>query len=124
MLYTRWPTQNGIRVSGIGVATSIIVFLLNIYYNVILAWAFYYLFHSFTSVLPWSHCNNEWNTEHCVVSVLHRPNATINATSIVNDTATAAYGIIRAGESIMEQGLNSTAAPHIHTTDPVTEFWE
>jgi solute carrier family 6 GABA transporter-like protein 6/8/11/12/13 len=56
------------NVLGIGVASTIIVCLLNIYYNVILAWAFYYLFASFTSVLPWSHCNNDWNTKRCATS--------------------------------------------------------
>lgn len=37
-------------IAGIGWATTVIVFLLNCYYNVILAWAFYYLFASFSSV--------------------------------------------------------------------------
>lgn len=50
---------------GIGIATTIIIFFLNCYYNIILTWAFYYVFASFTAVLPWSHCNNEWNTEAC-----------------------------------------------------------
>ncbi len=40
---------------GIGWATTIIVFLLNCYYNVILTWAFYYLFSSFTSVRNVTH---------------------------------------------------------------------
>ncbi|XP_059151400.1 sodium- and chloride-dependent GABA transporter 2-like [Physella acuta] len=50
---------------GVGLASLLIITELNCYYNVILAWTFYYLFSSFTSVLPWSHCNNDWNTEHC-----------------------------------------------------------
>ncbi len=53
-------------VSGIGVATTIIAIFCNIYYIVILAWDLFYLSQSFTSVLPWSHCNNSWNTERCV----------------------------------------------------------
>lgn len=52
--------------AGIGYATTIIVFCVNIYYNVILCWAFYYLFASFAKQLPWSHCNNDWNTELCL----------------------------------------------------------
>ena len=68
-------------VAGIGVASSIIVFLLNTYYNVILAWAFYYLFSSMTSVLPWSHCDNEWNTERCVTSIFNRAQLHLNGTS-------------------------------------------
>ena len=38
----------------------------NIYYTVILGWSLYYMFASFRSSLPWSHCNNEWNTPNCV----------------------------------------------------------
>ena len=38
----------------------------NIYYTVILGWAFYFMFASFQSRLPWSHCGNEWNTPNCV----------------------------------------------------------
>ena len=52
--------------AGIGYASVVIVQWLNIYYVVVLAWALYYIFASFTSVLPWSHCNNPWNTDQCV----------------------------------------------------------
>lgn len=37
--------------------------LVGIYYNMILAWALFYLLSSFTSHLPWSSCDNWWNTE-------------------------------------------------------------
>ncbi|GFQ97560.1 sodium-dependent serotonin transporter [Trichonephila clavata] len=39
---------------------------MGMYYNTIIAWAFYYLFASFTSELPWTRCDNPWNTEHCL----------------------------------------------------------
>lgn len=51
---------------GIGWASVIIVQFLNIYYIVILGWALFYMFASFTSVLPWSSCGNKWNTENCI----------------------------------------------------------
>ncbi|XP_071768766.1 sodium- and chloride-dependent GABA transporter 2 [Centroberyx gerrardi] len=51
---------------GIGYGNSVIVLYCSIYYIIILAWAFFYLFSSFTSELPWSSCRNSWNTENCV----------------------------------------------------------
>ncbi|XP_071963969.1 sodium- and chloride-dependent taurine transporter-like isoform X2 [Antedon mediterranea] len=50
---------------GIGVANMVVVQFVNYYYNVIIAWALFYMFNSFSSVLPWSNCNNEWNTKYC-----------------------------------------------------------
>lgn len=50
---------------GIGWASLVIVFWLNVYYIVILAWNIFYLFQSFSAVLPWSTCGNEWNTDCC-----------------------------------------------------------
>uniref|UniRef100_A0A8D1GZK9 Transporter n=1 Tax=Sus scrofa TaxID=9823 RepID=A0A8D1GZK9_PIG len=51
---------------GIGVASVVIEAYLNVYYIVILAWALFYLFSSFTSELPWMSCAHSWNTERCV----------------------------------------------------------
>ncbi|XP_006868883.1 PREDICTED: sodium- and chloride-dependent transporter XTRP3 isoform X2 [Chrysochloris asiatica] len=41
---------------GVGVASVVVSFFLSMYYNVINAWAFWYLFHSFQDPLPWSVC--------------------------------------------------------------------
>ncbi|XP_072179765.1 sodium- and chloride-dependent GABA transporter 1-like [Diadema setosum] len=51
---------------GIGLSTTMIALWCNTYYIVILAWALYYLYSSFTRVLPWAHCGHSWNTEFCV----------------------------------------------------------
>ncbi|XP_049616193.1 sodium- and chloride-dependent betaine transporter [Syngnathus scovelli] len=50
---------------GVGVASLIIVIYANIYYIVVLAWVLFYLFNSFQHQLPWSTCDNWWNTENC-----------------------------------------------------------
>ncbi|KAM4662369.1 sodium- and chloride-dependent neutral and basic amino acid transporter B(0+) [Discoglossus pictus] len=49
---------------GVGVTMVLISTLVTIYYNVIIAYSLYYLFASFTSVLPWSDCF-EWSDEKC-----------------------------------------------------------
>uniref|UniRef100_A0A8D3BPH4 Transporter n=1 Tax=Scophthalmus maximus TaxID=52904 RepID=A0A8D3BPH4_SCOMX len=41
---------------GLGVASMVVSFLVSIFYNTILAWVLWYLFHSFQNPLPWSHC--------------------------------------------------------------------
>ncbi|XP_071790445.1 sodium-dependent serotonin transporter-like [Asterias amurensis] len=51
--------------TGIGFAICIVNMYLSFYYNTIIAWAVYYLFSSFRSELPWTSCNNTWNTPNC-----------------------------------------------------------
>ena len=84
-------------VAGIGWATTVVVFFVNCYYNVILTWSFYYMFASFTTKLPWETCDNSWNTENCS-TFAHVVNQTANST-----------------------GTNATTAKLIDST---TEFWE
>lgn len=53
---------------GIGYAMFLMSSLVGVYYNMILAWAFFYLWSSITSMfsdLPWKGCENEWNTHMC-----------------------------------------------------------
>ncbi|XP_076431655.1 sodium- and chloride-dependent transporter XTRP3 isoform X3 [Peromyscus maniculatus bairdii] len=42
--------------SGVGIASLVVSFLISVYYNVINTWAIWYLFHSFQDPLPWSVC--------------------------------------------------------------------
>ncbi|XP_052808527.1 sodium- and chloride-dependent GABA transporter 1-like isoform X2 [Mya arenaria] len=50
---------------GIGLLMILISGIVSWYYNAILAWVLYYLFNSFRSTLPWSTCDNPWNTPAC-----------------------------------------------------------
>nr|XP_037271926.1 sodium-dependent dopamine transporter-like [Rhipicephalus microplus] len=51
---------------GVGYTVVMIAFYVDFYYNVIIAWALYYLVASFNTELPWTNCNNSWNTDHCL----------------------------------------------------------
>uniref|UniRef100_A0A3Q3FMC5 Transporter n=1 Tax=Labrus bergylta TaxID=56723 RepID=A0A3Q3FMC5_9LABR len=47
---------------GMGYASHLIIAVSGTSYIVILAWAFFYLFSSFSAELPWATCGNYWNT--------------------------------------------------------------
>ncbi|XP_073848673.1 serotonin transporter [Musca autumnalis] len=51
---------------GVGYAICLIDIYMGMYYNTIIGWAVYYLFASFTSKLPWTSCDNPWNTATCM----------------------------------------------------------
>ncbi|XP_023843339.1 sodium- and chloride-dependent GABA transporter 2-like isoform X3 [Salvelinus sp. IW2-2015] len=51
---------------GLGYGSQVVVLYSSIYYIIILAWAFFYLFSSFSSELPWASCRNSWNTATCM----------------------------------------------------------
>lgn len=52
---------------GVGIATMTVVGFLDIYYCVIIAWTFFYLFATYSAVpdLPWSRCDAHWNSDNC-----------------------------------------------------------
>lgn len=50
---------------GIGFASCWMAYIVAFYYNMVIAWAFYYLFSSFTWTVPWSKCDHEFNTPNC-----------------------------------------------------------
>lgn len=51
--------------TGVGYAVVLIAFYVDFYYNVIIAWALYFFFASFSTELPWTRCINNWNTANC-----------------------------------------------------------
>ncbi|CAF0721987.1 unnamed protein product [Rotaria sordida] len=50
---------------GIGYASLATNCFLALYYNVLIAYCFYYLISSFQLIVPWSTCGNWWNTALC-----------------------------------------------------------
>ena len=102
-----FPTESqSLYISGIGYGMVIISGVVCVYYNIIITWTLYYFFHSFYPTLPWSTCDNAWNTEHCALKNRH-DNSTGNETEVV---------------TIMDN-LTGTVAP-VHKRSPSEEFWE
>ncbi|XP_076451199.1 sodium- and chloride-dependent GABA transporter 2-like [Babylonia areolata] len=50
---------------GIGYGMVVITAVVSLYYAAIVAWALYYLAMSFSNPLPWTSCDNGWNTNSC-----------------------------------------------------------
>ena len=48
---------------GIGFGMMLVSLFVGIYYVMIVGWALFYLFASFTRQLPWEHCNRDWSNE-------------------------------------------------------------
>ncbi|XP_020788260.2 sodium-dependent neutral amino acid transporter B(0)AT1-like [Boleophthalmus pectinirostris] len=42
--------------TGLGISSMLVSFLIGLYYNTITAWILWYLFNSFQEPLPWNHC--------------------------------------------------------------------
>ncbi|CAG5103406.1 Oidioi.mRNA.OKI2018_I69.chr1.g759.t1.cds [Oikopleura dioica] len=47
---------------GLGYGMILVSFYVMIYYNVVIAWSIHYLFSGMQKILPWTKCNEWWNT--------------------------------------------------------------
>lgn len=93
---------------GVGYAVILIALYVGFYYNVIIAWSLFYLFSSFTSDLPWAHCNNYWNSKNCTDPKL------FNTSLLGNGTKYSKYKITPAAEYYERGVLNLHESAGIH----------
>ena len=116
--------------TGIGYGMVLVSGIVCIYYNLILAWALYYLSMSFTmDQLPWVSCNNVWNTKNC----RQRNQRWNHNWTFLNGTNTTGYGGVltmaegleRRGEQFANMTTNVTInGTEIKTSTPAEEFWQ
>ncbi|XP_064636103.1 sodium- and chloride-dependent glycine transporter 1-like isoform X2 [Lineus longissimus] len=119
---------------GIGYGMVLVSGVVCIYYNIIIAWTLYFLYKSFTSVLPWSTCDNEWNTPRCIVrnrndSLLVNDSLLINETDETwNTTYTPNVMNMVNGTLGNSTNLTATVASVVgnitNRTTPSEEFWQ
>lgn len=93
---------------GIGYASAVMSCWVNIYYIIILAWVLFYLIMSLTSKLPWSDCNNKWNTDTCIDPYM-RDKVCFEKNVSTSETMCSVSG---------------KTFPLSKVTDSVKEFWE
>lgn len=99
---------------GVGFGMVIISAIVCVYYNVIIAWTLYYFVMSFAWELPWSTCNNSWNTARCFVRRSDNESLLDNGTTAVASTITTA----------VVEGVTTSPVIREKARTASEEFWE
>ena len=112
--------QSGLRVwkvvpimKCIGFGAMVIPFWIVVYYIVILSWALYSFYSSFSAILPWTRCSQRWNTHLCRTDgelYAETMECTRNMTTIANTSID--YNRANCSEKMS------------HYSSSVREFWE
>ncbi|WAR17587.1 SC6A6-like protein [Mya arenaria] len=92
---------------GIGVLQVMLSLTVLWYVIMVLAWVCYFLYSSFFPVLPWTTCNNHWNTPHCT------PLSDMWVDDIVHENG-----------SDITSNITSNAVPSSINSSSAFEFWE
>ncbi|KAK8720072.1 hypothetical protein OTU49_013597, partial [Cherax quadricarinatus] len=105
---------------GVGYQVVCIAFYVDFFYNVILAWSLRFFFASFTTDLPWTNCNNEWNTPNCREIGNKGALENLDNTTVILDEDYNNLFFDNLTEVYPGAG---SAAPLNKTTTPAEEYW-
>lgn len=108
---------------GLGFSSMVIVFFCNTYYIMILVWGLYFLFHSFTTPLPWATCGHSWNSPNCTQDFRR----SCHNNSALPSSAAAASDLLSSTSPLnlsIAQLLNGSCMEIEGMRSPVIEFWE
>ncbi|BHF74122.1 hypothetical protein SprV_0401720600 [Sparganum proliferum] len=97
---------------GVGYAMTTVAWLIQVYYNVIVAQAFLYLFTSLNSRLPWATCGNWWNDD---ITCLDMQNSTGTLVPI-NETTSASSEYYYKYILRISSGIDEIGTPVWHLT--------
>ncbi|KAF3841107.1 hypothetical protein F7725_006969 [Dissostichus mawsoni] len=102
---------------GMGYASHLIILFSATSYIIIIAWAFFYLFSSFSADLPWATCGHEWNTGTLSSNFwrgLRKP----------VDVHFYNYQILKSCLDPSHPNVSLSMKSRLNTTLPVMEFWQ
>jgi len=89
---------------GAGLAAVLLSFFLTTYYNVIIAWAIYYIGYSFSWNLPWKDCSFAGHSENCWDSTTSNFTASNNSNSVSPSEDFYNQIILQVSDGIEETG--------------------
>ncbi|XP_041364133.1 sodium- and chloride-dependent betaine transporter-like [Gigantopelta aegis] len=93
------------------------------YYNILICWTLYYLYSSFSAVLPWTTCSNSWNTPSCVARTLGRnTTSTGNGSLPSNPLSNMSTNISVVNISSSWVTMNESSSL-VKTNTATEEFW-
>ncbi|XP_019600175.1 sodium-dependent dopamine transporter [Rhinolophus sinicus] len=101
---------------GVGFTVILISLYVGFFYNVIIAWALHYFFSSFTMELPWTHCNNTWNSPNCSDTLSGNASDSLGLNDSFRTTPAAEYferGVLHLHES---RGIDDLGPPRWQLT--------
>ncbi|XP_060074367.1 sodium- and chloride-dependent glycine transporter 2-like [Ylistrum balloti] len=101
---------------GIGIAIAVFNGISSINTAIMEAWAFEYFVNSFKAVLPWTNCDNDWNTPACYKEGSH--DIAGNVSLYDNNRNLSMVNLTYSLTAIFKQ--NETIQ---HPVDSVNEFW-
>ncbi|XP_046562026.1 sodium- and chloride-dependent glycine transporter 1-like [Haliotis rubra] len=100
---------------GMGIGGVLISIFYSTYYSALFAWLIYYFYHSFFPNIPWSTCDNIWNTPSCISYTNVVDDAAANAT---NDSIANAAMFIHNSSAVANRTIDLTGMT------AAEEFWK
>ena len=103
-------------ISGVGWGMIIVTHIGVLYYNTIMVWTVYFLGMSFQNPLPWTRCDNDWNTPNC------RGRDNLTNWNVTGYGETGDYQVALDENSTMQLDLNVTLVQR--WSSPTEEFFK
>lgn len=114
--------MTSLSLPGLGYGSQVVVMYTGVYYIIILAWAFLYLFSSFKAELPWTSCSNSWNTGiNSFSKLLQRQHSRVHDSNHSGNHNRCHFSVL---DDCISDNKTSALFPHGNGTSSVVEFWE